>query len=223
MKKILAVDDEGDIRQLIKEALELEGYEVMTACCGTEAIGMACRRPELILLDINLPDLDGFEVCRRIRDDIGAPILFLTARTEERDRIRGFQSGGDDYIMKPFSVEELLVRVEAHFRREERRVKETNIYMEGDLTIDFSGCRILKDGKDVGLTKTEFQIAELLLTHRGQVFHKENIYESVRGYEGEADADVVMEHIRRIRKKLGKNGKDGYIGTVWGVGYKWIG
>lgn len=223
MKKILAVDDEGDIRQLIKEALELEGYEVMTACCGTEAIGMACRRPDLILLDINLPDLDGFEVCRRIRDYIGAPILFLTARTEERDRIRGFLSGGDDYIMKPFSIEELLVRVEAHFRREERRVKETNIYMEGDLTIDFSGCRILKDGKDVGLTKTEFQIAELLLTHRGQVFHKENIYESVRGYEGEADADVVMEHIRRIRKKLGKNGKDGYISTVWGVGYKWIG
>lgn len=223
MKKILAVDDEGDIRQLLKEALELEGYEVVTACCGTEAIGMACGRPDLILLDINLPDLDGFYVCRKIRNFISAPILFLTARAEESDRIRGFMSGGDDYIMKPFSIAELLVRVKAQFRREERRSKEASIYMEGDLTVDFSGCRILKDGKDVLLTKTEFKIAELLLTHRGQVFEKEKIYESVRGYDGEADADVITEHIRRIRKKLGKNGKDGYIITVWGVGYKWIG
>ncbi len=223
MKKILVVDDEQDIRRLLKEYLELEGYLVYTAENGTEALEKIKHNPELILLDVNMPDMDGYEVCEKIRDYINSPILFLTARTEEKDRINGLKSGGDDYIVKPFSMEELLARVEAHLRREERKHQKSNVYISQDLTVDFLGHQVLYEGEDVGLTKTEYLILELLLTHSGQVFEKEQIYEKVRGFDGEADAGIVAEHIRRIRNKLGACGEKKYIETVWGVGYKWIG
>ena len=124
MKKILIVDDEADIRQLLKDALELEGYETITAENGMEVFAALGSLPDLILLDINLPDMDGYQVCRAIRDYVSAPILFLTARADEADRVQGLRLGGDDYIVKPFGMEELLARVEAHFRREERMTRQ---------------------------------------------------------------------------------------------------
>lgn len=226
MKRILVVDDEKDIRQLLKDALELEGYETDIAENGVRAMELLQKKPDLILLDINLPDMDGYQICQAIRNYVNAPILFLTARTKEADRIMGLKVGGDDYILKPFGIEELLARIEAHFRREERSVCQAasaGVFLDDGLVVDFPGYRILKDGRDVGLTKTEFQIAELLLTNPGQVFERERIYERVRGYDSEGDAGIITEHIRRIRRKLGTcQGKE-LIETVWGVGYKWIG
>lgn len=226
MKRILVVDDEKDIRQLLKDALELEGYQTDIAENGARAIELLPQKPDLILLDINLPDMDGYRICQAIRDSVSVPIIFLTARTKETDRIMGLKVGGDDYILKPFGMEELLARIEAHFRREERAQRRTpvkRVYLSDGLAVDFPGHQILKDGKDVGLTKTEFQIAELLFSNEGQVFGREQIYERVRGYDSEGDAGIVTEHIRRIRKKLGTcQGKE-WIETVWGVGYKWIG
>lgn len=224
MKKILVVDDERDICQLLKDELSMEGYQVYTAVNGAKALQSISKMPDLILLDINMPEMDGYSVCEKIRNYISCPILFLTARTEEADCIRGFRVGADDYITKPFHIDELLERVAAHLRREERHGINNKIYMIGDLTIDVTGTRILKGQKDVKLTRTEFQIVEFLLINKGQVFDKERIYEETRGYDGNADASIVTEHIRRIRNKLGRmdNGQD-YIQTVWGVGYKWIG
>lgn len=221
MKKILAVDDEQEIRTLLKEYLEMENYLVYTAKNGMEAMEGLKYQPDLIILDVNMPDMDGYLVCEKIRDYVDCPILFLTARTEEQDRVNGLKAGGDDYIVKPFSMDEMLARVEAHLRREERKQKNSSVYIKGDLTIDFSGHQVLLEGEDAGLTRTEFLIVELLVTHSGQVFEKEQIYERVRGFDGEADASIIAEHVRRIRQKIDKSRK--HIETVWGVGYKWIG
>lgn len=223
MKKILVVDDEADIRKLLKEYLEMEGYLVYTARTGIEALEKIKTNPDLILLDINMPDFDGYTVCNKVRDYVSCPIIFLTARTEEADKVNGFRAGGDDYVIKPFGIDELLARIKAHLRREERKIQSANIYIDGDMVVDFSGRKVYFGEQDISLTKTEFQIVEFLLQHRGQVLDKEKIYEAVRGYEGEADASIVMEHIRRIRKKIGKIQQKEYIETVWGMGYKWIG
>lgn len=223
MKKILVADDEKDILNLLKEAFELEDYLVYTASNGAEVFDKVQENPDIILLDINMPDMDGYTVCEKIRDYVACPILFLTARIDEQDRVNGFKSGGDDYILKPFGVDELLARVAAHLRREERKMQKSHVYLNSELVVDFNGHRVLVNGEDIGLTKTEYQILELLITHTGQVFDKEQIYELVRGYDGEGDASIITEHVRRIRKKFARYSAIGYIETVWGVGYKWIG
>ena len=223
MKKILVIDDEIDICNMLKEYLQMEDYLVYTAADANEALKQVCNQPDLILLDINMPQMDGYELCERIRDELTCPILFLSARTEEKDRVNGFKVGGDDYIVKPFSMDELLARIAAHLRREDRRNNRNKVYMDETITVDFDAGKVSSNGVDLCLTKTEFAILELLLTHAGQVFDKENIYESVRGFDGEADASIVMEHIRRIRKKLQTVTEKNYIETVWGVGYRWIG
>lgn len=225
-KTVLIVDDEAEIRMLLKEYLELEGYRIVTAANAEEADRTLAEDSDLILLDVNMPGTDGLLWCEQIRDQVQVPILFLSARTEEVDRIKGFRAGGDDYILKPFSMEELSARIEAHLRREERKTEGKQggrEYSKDGLTVDFTGYRILKNGRDIGLTKMEFQIAELLITNKGQVFTKEAIYEKVRGFDGEADAAVITEHVRRIRAKLGAGRGREYIETVWGVGYRWIG
>lgn len=201
----------------------MEDYLVYTAADANEALKQVCNQPDLILLDINMPQMDGYELCERIRDELTCPILFLSARTEEKDRVNGFKVGGDDYIVKPFSMDELLARIAAHLRREDRKNNRNKVYMDETITVDFDAGKVISNGEDLCLTKTEFAILELLLTHAGQVFDKENIYESVRGFDGEADASIVMEHIRRIRKKLQTATEKNYIETVWGVGYRWIG
>lgn len=175
----------------------------------------------MILLDINLPDIDGLHVCQEIREKIECPILFLTAKIEEQDRINGFLMGGDDYILKPFSIEELGARVMAHIRREERR-QPTKDSQKG-FVISYSQRSISYDGTPVTLTKTEFNILELLSMNPGQIFSKEQIYEQVRGIDGTGDNTIITEHIRRIRNKISAYTDKEYIKTVWGVGYQWIG
>lgn len=219
--RILIVDDEIGILQLLQDYFEIQGYEVLTAQKGKEAIAKAIEDLDLILLDINLPDIDGLHVCQEIRGKIECPILFLTAKIEEQDRINGFLMGGDDYILKPFSIEELGARVMAHIRREKRRqpIKDT----QKGFVISYSQRSIFYDGTPITFTKTEFNILELLSMNPGQIFSKEQIYEQVRGIDGTGDNTIITEHIRRIRNKISAYTDREYIKTVWGVGYQWIG
>ncbi|MBQ4602354.1 MAG: response regulator transcription factor [Clostridia bacterium] len=220
--KILVVDDEKDIVSMLKDYFEFNGYDVMTALNGSEAIKKAEKEPDLILLDINMPDIDGLEVCSRIRDFVACPILFLSARIEDTDKIKGFGIGADDYIVKPFSLDELGARVAAHLRRERRQRETTKIRFDDKLTIDYTDRSLYYDGQLISLAKKEFDIVELLSQHIGQVFSKERIYELVWDYDSDGDSSVVAEHIRRIRSKFSTANLKPYIETVWGVGYKWV-
>ncbi|MBS5433343.1 MAG: response regulator transcription factor [Firmicutes bacterium] len=219
--KVLIADDEADIANMLRRFFQSRGYRVFSAASGSEAIALAQRGPDIILLDVNMPGMDGLEVCRRIRDHISCPILFLTARVEEADKLRGFAAGGDDYIVKPFSLAELEARVQAHLRRERRRAFEERVCFFGELTVDYSQRCLFMKGERIALAKKEFDIVELLSQNPGQVFDKERIYERVWGYDGEGDSAVVAEHIRRIRGKLAGYTDGNYIETVWGCGYKW--
>lgn len=219
--KILVVDDETDIVSMLKDYFEYNGYDVMTAAGGAEAIKKAEKQPDIILLDINMPDMDGMEVCSRIRDFVACPILFLTARIEDSDKIRGFGAGADDYIVKPFSIDELGARVSAHLRRERRQRESAKVRFDDNLAIDYTERCLYYDGEAIPLAKKEFDIIELLSRHMGQVFSKDRIYELVWDYDSEGDSSVVAEHIRRIRAKLAAADTKSYIETVWGVGYKW--
>lgn len=219
--KILIVDDETDIVSMLKDYFVYNGYDVMTAAGGLEAIKKAEKEPDIILLDINMPDMDGLEVCSRIRNFVACPILFLTARIEDSDKIRGFGIGADDYIVKPFSIDELGARVAAHLRRERRQRESAKVRFDDRLAIDYTERCLYYDGEVIPLAKKEFDIVELLSQHTGQVFSKERIYELVWDYDSDGDSSVVAEHIRRIRTKLAASGRKPYIETVWGVGYKW--
>ncbi|MDO5345159.1 MAG: response regulator transcription factor [Lachnospiraceae bacterium] len=221
-KKILIADDEKDIVSMLGSFFERKGFLVLSAANGTETLKQVEKQPDIILLDINMPGLDGLEVCRRIRDHISCPILFLTARIEDADKVKGFAAGGDDYIVKPFSLVELEARVQAHLRREARHIFETQVRFSGDFMIDYSERCLFFSGKRVGLAKKEFDIVELLSQNPGQVFDKERIYERIWGYDSEGDSSVVAEHIRRIRTKIAAYTDRVYIETIWGCGYKWI-
>lgn len=170
-----------------------------------------------------MPQMDGMEVCKKIRNYVTCPILFLTARIQEQDQINGLMIGGDDYIMKPFAVRELGARVAAHLRREQRTAAREDVRFQQDLVINYSSRQVLFQGKPINFTRTEFDLVEFLSLHKGQVFSRERIYELVWGYDSQGDSDIIMEHIRRIRMKLRKYTETSYIETVWGVGYKWIG
>lgn len=222
MYKILVADDEEDIVSMLKDYFELNGYEVLSATDGRQAAAMAEKSPDLILLDINMPCGDGISVCKKIRDHVSCPILFLTARIEDSDKITGFAAGGDDYIIKPFSIDELGARVAAHIRRDRRITAKSNIRYFGELTVDYS-AKTVSDGNGViPLAKKEFEIIELLSLNPGMVFDKERIYERIWGYDAEGDSAVIAEHVRRIRAKLSPGGQAYHIETVWGMGYKWV-
>lgn len=222
MKKILVADDEADILDMLEDIFTMKGYEVIRAAGGKEAVKQAAQNPDLIILDVNMPDMDGLAVCQAIRDHIHCPIIFLTAKAAERDRVAGLVAGGDDYILKPFGMEELLARVEAHLRREERVRSSNKVKFSGDFVIDYTQRLVYRKGKCITLAKKEFDIIELLSLNAGQIFDKERIYERVWGYDSEGDSSVVAEHIRRIRIKLNHGGAENKVETVWGVGYKWI-
>lgn len=220
--KILIADDERDIVLMLGRFFESKGFRVLPACSGEEALQQAEKQPDIILLDINMPGTDGLEVCRRIRDHISCPILFLTARIEDADKVQGFAAGGDDYIVKPFSLVELEARVRAHLRREARHNSEGKIRFSGELTIDYAERCLFFEEKPIVLAKKEFDIVELLSQNPGQVFDKERIYERIWGYDSQGDSSVVAEHIRRIRSKIAAYTDCAYIETVWGCGYKWV-
>lgn len=220
--KILIVDDEPGIVEMLQSYFAAE-YQVLTASSGAEALQKAAADPDLILLDINMPGLDGLSVCRQLRDHLNCPILFLTARIEQSDKIVGFAAGADDYIVKPFDLDELAARVQAHLRREQRRQGKASVRFFGDLTIDYNARKVTVQGQNVPLSKREFEIVALLSLHPGQVFDREHIYEAVWGIDGAGNSDTIMEHIRKIRAKLAACTMHSYIETVWGCGYKWLG
>ncbi len=217
---ILIVDDERGIVDTMK-AYFAPQYEVLTAYSGEEAIQKVERQPDLILLDINMPGMDGLTVCQTIREHIACPILFLTARIESTDKINGFQAGADDYIVKPVDLDELAARIAAHLRREQRRHNQSIVRFFGELAVDYSARTVTIHNEPVILSKREFDILELLSLNTGQVFDRERIYEAVWGIDGDGNSDTVMEHIRKIRAKLAAHTLHSYIETVWGCGYKW--
>lgn len=221
--KILIVDDEKGIVDMLKRYFERQSFQVYTAYNGMEALKQAVCDPDIVLLDINMPEMDGLAVCQRIREFITCPILFLTARIESADKIIGFQAGADDYIVKPFDLDELGARVAAHLRREQRRQDNRVVRFFGEITIDYAARTIAINGESVSMSKREFDIVELLSLNPGQVFDRERIYETVWGIDGDGNSDTVMEHIRKIRAKLTAHTLHSYIETVWGCGYKWNG
>lgn len=220
--KILIADDDIELVKMLRTFFELRNYIVITASDGAETMKMVEMKPDIILLDINMPRADGIEVCQRIRDKVSCPILFLTARADEQDRVNGLMSGGDDYILKPFSLKELEARIIAHLKREERHQRKSSYRFQGDLSIDYSAKTVQVSGKDVELTKLEYGIIEFLSMNPGNVYDKERIYEKVCGYDGDGDSRVITELIRRIRKKLQQHTDTEYIETVWGMGYRWV-
>ena len=219
--KILIVDDDRDLLEMLNQYFTLKNYTIITAENGVEAIEKINMNPDIILLDVNMPGMDGIEVCKRIRDIVSCPIIFLTARIEEKDRVMGLLSGGDDYITKPFGLKELDARIIAHLKREERIHKKTEQRFYGDLIIDYARKLVQIKGEELELTKSEYQIIEFLSMNPEMVFDKERIYEKISGYDAEGDSRVVTELIRRIRKKINQYTEHEYIETVWGMGYKW--
>lgn len=220
--RILIVDDEIEVVNMLQSFLMRSGYQVSYALEGAEAVSKAKEQPDIILLDISMPQMDGIEVCREIRDTVTCPILFLTARDQDVDKIEGFAAGGDDYIVKPFSLAELGARIEAHLRRD-RRSKEIQRKVFGDITIDYSAREVSIRGEKIHFNRKEFDIIQLLSLNRGQTFDRGKIYDRVWGLEGDGDDAVIMEHIRKIRLKFTNAGCEPCIETVWGIGYKWIG
>ncbi len=220
--KILMIDDDTELLKMLKKYFEMKKYEVIIAENGAEGLHKMKLQPDLILLDVNMPKIDGIELCRKIRDKTDCPILFLTARVEEQDIVNGLSSGGDDYILKPFSLKELDARITAHLKREVRRKNRTECCFSGELVIDYKAKTVQVHADYLELTKLEYEIMEFLSMNPGMVFDKERIYEKVCGFDAEGDSRVITELIRRIRKKLQQYTETEYIETVWGMGYRWI-
>lgn len=220
--KILVIDDDTELLQMLRSYFEIKKYEIITAENGAEGLRKMESQPDIILLDINMPRIDGIEVCRRIRDKTSCPILFLTARVEEQDIVNGLSSGGDDYILKPFRLKELDARITAHLKREQRRKNRSECRFQGELSIDYSAKTVQIHEDFLELTKLEYEIIEFLSMNPGMVFEKERIYEKVCGFDAEGDSRVVTELIRRIRKKMQQYTETEYIETIWGMGYRWI-
>ena len=197
-----------------------EEFSVYMAENAKRALELLNVIPDIILLDINMPEMDGLELCQLIRGHISCPIIFLTARVTERDVIKGLSVGGDDYITKPFSMDELLARISAHLRREERKGTAENLRFDEELIIDYNSRTVFYGREQLDFSNKEFEIIRFLSQNAGMVFDRETIYERLWGYDGEGDSIVVKEHIRKIRNKLANYTEKNYIETVWGVGYK---
>ena len=218
MAKLLVIDDDPDMLNLIRKTLEKDGHQIDIETSPALLQPDRCRQYDLILLDVMIPGEDGFSFCRRIREEVDCPILFLTARTEDAALAEGLGLGGDDYIKKPFSITELRARVGAHLRRESRQPVHT--LNRGGLRFDMQAKTISTEGHSLSFTKGEYGICEYLALHPGRVFTKEQLYEAVFGLDAEGDSSAIAEHIKNIRGKL-KSENLNPIEAVWGVGYKW--
>lgn len=218
MAAILMVDDEKPILDLVKNGLEKDGHLVTICLSAAQVPFDILNRYDLIILDIMMPDIDGFTYCNKIRSLVDCPILFLTAKTMENDITFGLGLGADDYLTKPFRIAELRARVNAHLRREHRE-RHTALTFDR-IKIDLSAKELWVDNTPVALTKSEYLICEYLARNKGQVFSKEQIYEAVFSLEGDSDNSTISTHIKNIRAKLSKLDIQP-IATVWGIGYKW--
>ena len=224
-KKILIIDDEKNIVDIVKFNLKKEGFDTIEAYDGEQGYEMALNQsPDLILLDVMLPKMDGFTVCRRLRQTVSIPILMLTVKEEEVDKVLGLELGADDYITKPFSPRELMARVKANLRR--NTVEETNGNSDGNsfkcnsLQINVDRYEVKRDGQVIDLTLREFELVKYLALQQGQIFTRENLLEKVWGYEYYGDVRTVDVTVRRLREKLERDpANPGFIMTKRGVGY----
>lgn len=220
MAHILAIDDDRAILTLIKNALQKDDHQVTCAEKITKELESQLLYYDLILLDVMMPEMDGYTFCQNIRELVDCPILFLTAKNSEEDVAFGLALGGDDYIQKPFSIVELRARIQAHLRRENR--EKSQCLSISELRFYLAKKEVKIGAHTIPFTKSEYEISLLLAQNHGQVFSKEQIYEYVFGYEGESDVSAITEHIKNIRKKLAVE-NIAPIETVWGIGYRWNG
>ncbi|MGL4344040.1 MAG: response regulator transcription factor [Cellulosilyticaceae bacterium] len=223
--KILVVDDEKDIRDLVGIYLRNEGYEVDLAATGLEAIQKVGQNTyHLIVLDVMMPEVNGVDACMKIREQYNVPIIMLSAKTEDIDKILGLSVGADDYLAKPFNPLELIARVKAQLRRANQLSggeQKSTVLEEDDLKIDLDSGKVYKRGLEVNLTPTEYGILKLLWVNKGITFKTETIYERVWGQEYFENNNTVMVHVRKLREKIEDQPREPlYIFTVWGVGYK---
>ena len=216
--KILVVDDEARMRKLVKDFLSVKGFSVLEASNGEEAVDLFFEQKDiaLILLDVMMPKMDGWEVCRTIRKYSQVPIIMLTARGEEQDELQGFSLGVDEYISKPFSPKILVARVEAILRRSSTMSQE--VIDVGGIHIDKSAHQVLVDGKNVDLSYKEFELITYFAENQGIALSREKILNNVWNYDYFGDARTIDTHVKKLRSKLGDKGD--YIKTIWGMGYK---
>ena len=218
----MLLEDDENLNRGIALKLQKEGYQVFSAFQISEAEKLFDEnRIDLVISDITLPDGNGLEFCRKIRNKSKVFVLFLTAMDSEIDMVNGYDAGADDYITKPFSMDELLARISAHLRREERKGTAPNLRFDEELIINYNSRTVFYGETPLEFSNKEFEIIRLLSQNAGMVFDRETIYEKLWGYDGEGDSIVVKEHIRKIRNKLSAYTDKNYIETVWGVGYKW--
>ena len=220
--KILIVDDEELLVKGIRFNLQNDGYEIITGCNGVEAVNLARNaHPDLIILDVMMPEMDGLTACAKIREFSDVPIILLTAKAEDMDKLMGFEQGADDYLTKPFNILELKARIRALLRRTNSGEKKENCEIVfGEITLDLKGRNAYRSGELVDLTAKEFDVIEFLMKNPGHVFSRENLLDTVWAYEYKSDIRTVDVHIRRLREKLETDpANPQYIMTKWGVGY----
>jgi len=225
-KTILIVEDDMGIRVVLQDTLASQGYDVKTAENGIEGLELAKQlRPDLVILDVMLPMMDGYEICKRIRKEgITSPVMMLTVKDGEVDKVLGLELGADDYVTKPFSVKELCARVKAHLRRVEDYQNEMSVYRFDNIELDFKKYEARKDGKDLGLTPLEFKILEILIARKGQVVTRDEFLDHVWGVDNlSVSHRTVDSHIAHIRKKVEDDpSKPQYIRSVHSIGYKFV-
>jgi two-component system, OmpR family, alkaline phosphatase synthesis response regulator PhoP len=222
MKTVLVVEDEPQIAQIVRDYLQHAGFAVVTTADGAEAVALTRQsRADLVVLDLGLPHLDGLDVAKRLRRDTDIPIIMLTARVEESDRLLGLDVGADDYVTKPFSPRELVARVRAVLRRVERAGDQADIVRHADLLIDVLKMSVSRNGVAIDLTPTEFQLLATLARQPGRVFTRAQLLDAVRGSEVDAFERAIDAHIKNIRRKLESDSRSPrYLLTVYGIGYK---
>jgi len=223
-KKILVIDDDEKLGSLLEEYLQGFGYSVIKATHPVDGLKkVEEQNPDLIILDVMMPDMDGFEVCRRIRSDHSTPVIMLTARGEVTDRIVGLELGADDYLPKPFEPRELVARIQSIFRRSGSK-SVTNHYDYGGLSVDFASHQVTMDGNGIELTTAEFELLTLFIKSAGKVLDRDTILNELRGFDWESFNRSIDVLISRLRQKLGDDPKNPrFIKTMWGSGYKFIG
>jgi len=221
---ILVVDDEPKITKLARDYLERNKFRVQIADDGVAALAIARTvRPDLVVLDLNLPGMDGLDVCRALRRESGVPIIMLTARSEEMDRLIGLELGADDYITKPFSPRELVARVRAVLRRVQGDVQHSGRIVVGDLEIDEVGRQAVKRGEMIQLTRIEFNLLVLLASHPGQVFTRTQLLDQLHGVTHDGYDRSVDAHVKNLRRKVEDDPSEPeYVRTVYGIGYKFV-
>lgn len=221
-RTILVADDEPHILTMLDEYFSSLGFTVVCARDGNEALEKASCDPDIVLLDVGMPHLDGYEACRRLREHLSCPIVFLTARVEDADELTGFECGADDYVVKPFSLAVLGARVQSHLAREQRRTDRAEVRFHGDVVIDYRARTVTVANTALDLTVREFDLVAFLSKHPEQVFDRELIHERVWGWDCESTPAVVTEFVRRVRNKFAAAGCTAdVIETVWGMGYRW--